>query len=332
MTGRARQRKGKTQASPAKQFDSPLLPAFVEPFEYPAEMNPFLLCVDSYGTRASRATISGALAQLARIASGDQVPPESFRWHALRYPHTRLLRRDLATRYAPGGANVKLTALRAVLREAWRLEWLETDAYRRASQIGNVPGWPELAGRYVPAPERAQLLRAAHAVAGSASRDAALVALLMGTGIRRVEAARLDLRDVDLVAGEVRIRGKGQRRRGVDAMGSTLEALAAWVEVRGRKQGPFFYRYDRWGTCIPSRLSPHGVAQVVGRLAAAAELERLTPHDLRRTVATDLLLEGVDVLVVSQILGHAKVETTRKYDRRPAQVRRRALGHLQGVA
>jgi hypothetical protein len=83
----------------------------------------------------SRRAMSAALETLARIASGPAATADAFPWAALRYQHTQALRTALAARYAPSTANRQLSALRGVLREAWRLGAMTAEDYRRAADL-----------------------------------------------------------------------------------------------------------------------------------------------------------------------------------------------------
>ncbi len=303
-------------------------------FTYPDDRNPALLCIDGLGTRDSRRTYATALRRVASIASGGNIEAaEEFPWHLLRYQDVRKVRREIATRYAASGANVKLSALRSVLEEAWRLEWMDHETFARATAFKNIPGFPELAGRHLVAEELRKLAAStARDLGAKGARDRAILALLAGTGIRACEVQRADRAHLDLADGVLKIRGKGHKRREVDVLDGTAAAVERWLEVRGKRQGPLFWPIDRWGRLRRGdRLSRQAVHGLCVARSAEAEIERTTPHDLRRTLATNLLFDGVDPLVVAGILGHAKVDTTRKYDRRGAKARRSALARVGGT-
>ena len=87
---------------------------------------------------------------LARIAAGDRVTWLSMPWHALAYEHTIALRALLAEAYTPGGANLRLTHLRGVLRACLNLRWIDTDTFH--ASVGDLPrirGTGKRRGRYV---------------------------------------------------------------------------------------------------------------------------------------------------------------------------------------
>ncbi len=149
-------------------------------------------------------------------------------------------------------------------------------------------------------------------------RDAALLELLYGAGLRASEAAGLDVRDVDLVRGEVRVRGKGGRERVVPLPGVAREALDAWLRLR-RRPGvlaePLFcsVRGAARGA-PPRRLDPRDLRRILARRARRAGLaDRVHPHRLRHSYATHLLDMGADLREIQELLGHRSLSTTERY-------------------
>lgn len=185
------------------------------------------------------------------------------------------------------------------------------------------------AGRHVPIGEVEALMRACandHSTAGT--RDAAIIGLAAGTGLRRAEIAGLDLANVDLGDGEavLTVTGKGDKTRIVNICNGAHAALVAWLGVRGDDPGPLFYAIHRGGHVQHGAgLSTEALAQMLAKRAKAAGITKpLTWHDFRRTVAGELL-EATDIVTVQKILGHVSPSTTARYDRRPDEARRRAL-------
>jgi integrase/recombinase XerD len=93
--------------------------------------------------------------------------------------------------------------------------------------------------------------------------------------------------------------------------------------------GPLLRSVDRdTGTLRCQRLTVDGIAKALAARVRAAGLTPATPHDLRRSYITDLLNQDVDVLTVAGLAGHARIDTTRKYDRRPHATRVAAVATL----
>lgn len=149
----------------------------------------------------------------------------------------------------------------------------------------------------------------------AATRDRALLEVLYGSGARISEAVGLDVDDMDLDRGLVRLRGKGSKERLVPVGSFALDALDAYL-VRAR---PVFAAHGRGLPAVflntrGGRLSRQSAWVVLHAAALRAGLTcPLSPHTLRHSFATHLLEGGADVRVVQELLGHASVTTTQVY-------------------
>jgi integrase/recombinase XerD len=146
----------------------------------------------------------------------------------------------------------------------------------------------------------------------TALRARALLELLYGTGARISEAVGLDVDELDLAAGTVRLRGKGAKQRIVPVGSYARTALENWLR-RGRPalqpRGPAVFVNNRGG-----RISRQTAWTVLQQAAERAGLPAgVSPHVLRHSYATHLLDGGADVRVVQELLGHASVTTTQVY-------------------
>jgi integrase/recombinase XerD len=151
-------------------------------------------------------------------------------------------------------------------------------------------------------------------------RDRALLELLYSTGLRRAEAAALDLGDIDLTGGAVFVsRGKGDKSRLVPLGENAAAALRLYIgKARPRfatKPGAcaLFLASDRCGQ-TGMRLSGASIELRVELAGRRAGIERpITPHALRHSLATHLLRAGASLRHVQAILGHARIDTTEAY-------------------
>ena len=272
----------------------------------------------------SRRTQSRALETLAELATGGSMDARALPWHALTPAHTAALRELLAERYAPATANRHLAALRGVLREAWRLGLMPAEAYQRARDVKDVRGSRLPAGRSLQAGEVRALFAACGQDAGGA-RDAALLGLLYGCGLRRAEAADLELADYNRETGELVVRGKGNRERVAHLVNGTRAAVEAWLAHRGDAPGALLCPVSRAGRVTVRPLTPQGVRAALRARGKAAGVAAFSPHDCRRSFVGDLLDAGADIATVQRLAGHASPSTTSRYDRRPEAVKRRAV-------
>lgn len=145
-------------------------------------------------------------------------------------------------------------------------------------------------------------------------RDRALLETLYGAGLRISELVGLDVDDVDLEAGSVRVVGKGSKERVVPIGRYAVRALEAYL-VRGRPS--LAARASRGALLLNQRggrLTRQGCTNIVKAMARRAGIrKRVTPHMLRHSFATHLLEGGADVRVVQELLGHASLSTTQVY-------------------
>jgi len=295
---------------------------------YQPEQRPHLVYLARL-SEGSRRSQSKACETVARMASGDRAGAESFPWAALRYEHVQALRTALKERYAPATVNKHLAAIRGVLKEAWRLGLIGAEEYHRAVDVESVKSQTMLRGRALESNEVGALAHVCQKDrTARGARDAAILALGYA-GLRRAEIVGLDLSDYEIEAGTVTVRrGKGAKDRPVDVAGGVVDALRAWLDVRGEASGPFLYPIRKGGKVEPGRLSTQAIYRVCARLASEAGVREFTPHDLRRTCTSTLLDAGVDLSTVAAILGHASTDTTRRYDRAPERRRKQAAERL----
>jgi integrase len=214
-----------------------------------------------------------------------------------------------------------------VLKEARRLGQISADDYDQASDLKNVRGTRLPQGRALGEGEVASLMRVCADDASPAGvRDAAIIALLRGTGLRRSEAVALDLADYEPASGALTIRnGKGKKERLTYVAGGAKAALDEWLIARGQATGPLFYGITKGGRLVVRRLADQAIAVICAARATEAGVAPFTPHDMRRTFISGLLDAGADIATVQRLAGHEDPATTSRYDRRGEMVKQRAI-------
>ena len=160
------------------------------------------------------------------------------------------------------------------------------------------------------------LIRACSTRAPTGVRNRALIAVLWRCGLRISEALALELRDVDLTAGTVRVRhGKGDRSRTVGLDEQTTALLARWIDRRRRlsDRGPGA-RAPIFCTLQGGRIDTSYIRRLLPRLAARAGVEkRVHAHGLRHTHAAELAREGTPINIIRDDLGHTSLAVTDRY-------------------
>jgi integrase/recombinase XerD len=267
-----------------------------------------------------------ALDTIAGLLTEGRQDAETLPWAAIRYEHSQAIRAKLAERFAAATANKILAALRGVLRESWRLQQMNAEDFHRAIDLPSVKGSPLPRGRALSAGEIRALFEAcAEDPTPAGRRDAALLAVLYGAGIRRAEVVALDMADYDIETGALTIRrGKGNKDRVGYASNGSKEALDAWLVARGNESGPLFVPINKGGNMTLRQMTDHAVWKMVQKRAVEAGVKKFSPHDLRRSFCSDLLDLGADIAVVQQLAGHSSISTTVRYDRRGEAAKKKA--------
>ena len=272
-----------------------------------------------------------ALDKIAALVSSGATR-ETLEWHALRIEHVRAIRARLVQAFMPRTVNRMLSALRGVLLATWELGQINTEDYQKMIHVKGLKTTDlPPAGRAVPIDEVRAVLRAiVSQEPPKCWRDQALVVTMFAGGLRRQEASALDTTNYDVVTGELRVqRGKGGKFRTTHLADGYLPWVAPWANFQ-RERGcvPMFVRWNKDCGPTTTRLASSGVDYVLGGIVELAGIADLTPHDLRRTFATDLLENGADILMVQKLMGHADVKTTAIYDRRGEKSKRAAVEKL----
>lgn len=169
-------------------------------------------------------------------------------------------------------------------------------------------------------------------------RDRAIIELLFSSGLRVSELVGLDIGHVNLNRGEFTVRGKGDKDRPVFISPEASEWLAAYLKARTDSFKPLFIRYSGANTIDNPdeavRLSARSVQRIVASYARAAGITKhVSPHTLRHSFATDLLMNGADLRSVQSMLGHSNIATTQVYthvtDQHLKDIHRRFHRHRQ---
>ena len=289
--------------------------------------------VDVYLNRlgsGSRRGQSQALDTMARLFSNGCRDSKSLDWASLSYSQTIALRRVLAERYAPNTTKRMLAALRGILKECWRLGLVSREQYTRTADVGAVKGELPTRGRALTGEELRCLFEVCeHDSSPAGVRDAAILGLLYGLGLRRSELIGLNVEDHSPEGDKVFIRGKGQAIRFGYLTEETGGLLSRWLRLRGLIPGPMFLPLTKSGHLVPQRLTTESIAQILKKRAAQAAVRPFSCHDLRRSFITHLLEAGVDIALVQRIAGHRQVSTTVLYDLRGEEAKVKAMELLR---
>lgn len=291
-----------------------------------SDARPFVHPVVAYlarQTQSGRSSLRGALRFAFGAINADYL--ELRVWYALDYATLSAWRVKLEeTRKAPATINHALYAIRGVMREARKLGQVSREALAGVLDVEMLKSSSDvLRGREIRGAEALQLSEALNDATPSGIRDRALFALLWSAGLRRAEISALQRSSYHSAERVLIVDGKGRKRRTIPLNDATVHALSAWLALRGDHAGALFVSITKSGR-LGASMSAQSVYNVVCKYQTRAALAPCTPHDFRRSFAGNLLQEGVDVSTVAEMLGHASVNTTIRYDRRSMERKRRA--------
>ena len=253
--------------------------------------------------RASPHTVAAYRRDLARFLA-DSEPDRSV--VAVKSPDVR--------RFA-GRLHAAGLSPRSVARHLSSVRGLFAFLVRRGELVANpaagvrAPKRRHALPKTMDADQTAQLFSEA-AVSNRDVRDRAMAELLYGSGLRLAELVAIDIGDLDLAGGFVKVTGKGSKQRVVPLGGPAVEAIEAWLAKRPGASGgePLFTgRSER-------RISPRSVQLRLKKLALrTAGNDGVHPHMLRHSFASHLLESSGDLRAVQEMLGHADIATTQIY-------------------
>ncbi len=228
------------------------------------------------------------------------------RYEAIDHHMVRAFMLEMSQTCVAASLARKLSALKGFYRYAKAQGWVSVSPAQRLRSPKLVRRLPEI----LRAEEVVGVLEAPDE-SPTGLRDRALLELLYSSGLRVSELCGLDLTDVDLTEGLVRVMGKGRKERVVPIGGPARQALRRWLEVRPVTAA------DRAALFIGvrgKRLSPRSVRFRLDAAVLRAALGRhANPHLLRHCFATHLLQGGADLRSIQELLGHSSLSTTQRY-------------------
>jgi site-specific recombinase XerD len=212
--------------------------------------------------------------------------------------------------------NVRLAAVRRLAYEASDTGLLSPEL---AAGIRRVKGAKRLGvriGNWLTVDQSRTLLGEAPSDSVRGKRDRAILALLIGCGLRRAELVGLGTKDFQVREEQWVIAdliGKGKHIRTVPVPVWAKRAVDEWTTAAGINGGAIFRRVSRPGKIWGDGITPKAIWHIVKAAAKRAGIKDLAPHDLRRTCARLCHLAGGELEQIQFLLGHASVQTTERY-------------------
>ncbi len=221
-----------------------------------------------------------------------------------------------ARKLSPSTINQRLSAVRKLAIEAADNGLMSPTVAAAISRVKGAKQAGVRAGHWLTREQAENLLAAPNAATNKGKRDRAVLAVLIGCGLRRREAAALTVEHTQLRDARwaiVDLIGKGGRVRTVPMPSWTKSAIDSWISASEIVSGIIFRAINKGGRVAGTSMTPRAIFELVQQYGSEIGVPKLAPHDLRRTFAK-LAHKGKSGLEQIQLsLGHASLTTTERY-------------------
>lgn len=217
---------------------------------------------------------------------------------------------------APGTINLRLGAVRRLAYEASDCGLLSPDLAAGIRRVKGVKKIGVRLGNWLTPEQSQRLWNTPDCQSLKGKRDRALLAVLLACGLRRHEAVNLNFGHLQQREDHwaiVDLKGKGGHTRTVPMPGWVKAVLDEWLQAANLNAGKLFRRVNKCGSAWGDGLTEKAVWHVVREHARKASIERLAPHDLRRTCARLCHSAGGELEQIQFLLGHVSIQTTERY-------------------
>ncbi|PRA27596.1 site-specific integrase [Pseudomonas poae] len=281
---------------------------------------------------SSQLTMRYVLQDAADRLGFEDINLEDIDWHLLQPEQVIALVAALREDgYAPNTSSLYVNAVRGVMNEAWRMNLISQEHLLRMRTVKAAPGTRLSQGRNL----RRTLIREMMEVCAAdprpqGLRDAAVIGILYGSGMRKSESVNLDLAQVDFAERSLRVIGKGNKELLKYAPDWAFAKLQAWLDFRreqlkeGEQDDTFLFNRIRRGSHITrERITKHAIYYIARQRGEQVGV-KIMPHDFRRSFITRVIEEH-DLSIAQKLAHHTNIQTTASYDVRDDNERRRAV-------
>ena len=281
---------------------------------------------------SSQLTMRYVLQDAADRLGFEDINLEDIDWHLLQPEHVIALVAALREDgYAPNTSSLYVNAVRGVMNEAWRMSLISQDHLLKMRSVKAAPGTRLGQGRNL----RRSLIRELMEVCAAdprpqGLRDAAVIGILYGSGMRKSESVNLDLAQINFEERSLRVTGKGNKALIKYAPAWAFEKLTVWLDFRreqlkdGEQDDTFLFNRIRRGSHITrERITKHAIYYIARQRGEQVGV-KIMPHDFRRSFITRVIEEH-DLSIAQKLAHHSNIQTTASYDVRDDNERRRAV-------
>jgi integrase len=271
----------------------------------------------------SKAAVLNSLTSESGQRTYDHAITEFVDWYCseprLAFNRTVVLRYRIyleQKQYAPTTINLRLAAVRRVAFEAADSGLLSPELAAGIRRVKGVRRIGVRVGNWLTAEQGKRLLASAERGSLRGKRNYAMLAMLTGCGLRRGELLELRVESIQLREEHwviADLLGKAGHIRTIPVPAWVKNAIDEWKEASGIMEGALFRAIHRTGRVWGTGLTPKVLWEIVRAAASQAGIEKLAPHDLRRTCARLCRLAGGELDQIQFLLGHVSIQTTERY-------------------
>lgn len=281
---------------------------------------------------SSQLTMRYVLQDAADRLGFEDINLEDIDWHLLQPEHVIALVAALREDgYAPNTSSLYVNAVRGVMNEAWRLNLISQEHLLRMRTVKAAPGTRLGQGRNLRRSLIREMMEACAAdPRPQGLRDAAVIGILYGSGMRKSESVNLDLAQINFEERSLRVIGKGNKELIKYAPDWAFAKLQAWLAFRraqlneGEVDDSFLFNRIRRGSHITrERITKHAIYYIARQRGEQVGV-KIMPHDFRRSFITRVIEEH-DLSIAQKLAHHTNIQTTASYDVRDDNERRRAV-------
>lgn len=275
-----------------------------------AEKKIINMVIDGLPSENSRRAYRRALEEFF-VWHGEQDRPELNK--ALIQRYVKSLREQ---KLSPSSINQKLSAIRRLASEAEDNALIDSKIANGIRAVKGMPQRGRRTGNWLTREEAQMWLNAPDIKRFKGVRDRALLAILIGCGLRRAEAAILSVSHIQQREGRwaiVDIVGKRDKMRTVPMPSWAKATIDSWTYAARIDEGFIFRRVNKGGNLMGERMTEQAIYNIVVSYADKLEKQGIAPHDLRRTFAKLAHKGGSPIDQIQLSLGHDSIQTTEKY-------------------
>lgn len=286
---------------------------------------PVYLYVSGLRKKSSQATARSVLQSIARHLKQQSIADITWAKFDLDSMNQLIVILETAE-LAPDTIVLYAAIIKGVVKKAYLLEQISQLHYERLCSVNLPLGGSKKEHQIIEFDQFDLFLSQFIGRLNAKRRNMAIFSLLIGCGLRRFELTNLMISNLDLVNKRLRFRGKGGKIRQVAMHQKTMIALQAWLDVRGMINGPVFlrvYKNDRIDNSYQLKnpdqhltdfcLSNTSIYQMCQKFGLINDQRHIPPHSIRRSYATRLYNNQIDLKTIASLMGHSSIKTTEIY-------------------